>query len=82
MKAKKTAQNILEALGNDAPKKPINYTVKARLTFDDGENAGNMKVKAIDAKEAESLAREQLRKRWDKPEGTLQKLEILSVKKG
>lgn len=80
--AVKTTHAITEALGEDAPKKPVNYTIKAKLHFDDGTNAGNVKVKALDAKEAESLAREQLKKRWDKPEGTLKKLEILSVKKG
>lgn len=55
--------------------KEFNYTVKAKLTFDDGENKGTFKIKAFSDHNAEKLALEMLTKNW--PGAT--KIEILSA---
>lgn len=55
--------------------KTFNYTVKAKLTFDDGINKGTFKVKAVSDHNAYKLALEMLSKNWP---GAIT-IEILSV---
>jgi len=55
--------------------KEFNYTVKAKLTFDDGTNKGTFKVKAVSNCHAHKLALEMLTKNWP---GAIT-IEILSV---
>lgn len=76
MKLSERVLNIYEEISG----KPVNYTVRATLKFDDGENTGNVKVKAVSREDAEKVAREQLNKRWSSV--GLKGIDIVSIKKG
>jgi len=74
---KKALQVLKSVVESDG--KPVNYTIKAVLTFpDQTENRGNMRIKAKDAKEAEAMAREKLKKNWP----GVSKIEFVSIKRG
>jgi hypothetical protein len=67
-------------VSHDSLSAQVNWTVKARLHFEDGINDGQITVKAESESDARDVATARLKDTWDR--GGLKRIEIISVRKG